>query len=961
MPQGAARTAVQVGTLTTQTDVKNRWPDGSIRFAVVTVQVPSANTYAINAAPAQNGAAPVGAFDASVVLRIGGADFIAAAPAGPTAQAWLSGPLVHEYRATVAPVSQVTGTAHAFLRVNFDVRYYYDGAGRVDVSVENVLNKTGATTTTYDVTININGQAVFSKAAVQHYYLTRWRKVFAVDTTFAAVTPDFTSFQRARAIPRYLSIVTNSVNNPSGASFDILKNGALDVNMPAHGGRAELAPFPDWTARYLVHRNQTQRSYVLANGDLSGSWPVHVREAEDSAKPGVGVERFVSLDERPTIWYDERAKGAGVDYIRGTPLPIREYGTITPGPGQTALIPDNAHQPSIAFVPYLLTGDRYYAEEMAFWANYSMLRTYNGDGVRSWKGILQNNEVRGYGWALRNLVDAAAYYPEASPMKAYLASKVDHNLQWLDNYANSQNATTNPFRILWLDKRPEGMAYIAMWEQNYLAYAIDRAAKHGFAAGRAHRDAIAKFQVKLFTSDPDYPRAEGAPYVVGVGTGSKSNYVYHTTMAQIWSATRGQERDFAGYYGPEARLNLMIGVENEWPGAQQAYDYLWPFIGVQAYWGPAPDLAQRAGWALDFYPAADGGSPAPAPPAPPAAAQMTSPTPGVTFTSSTQLFTWTSGTSVTAYRLWVGTTQGASNIYAGGTVLGQSAQVTTLPTNGTTVWVRLSSQIDGGWQWKDYSYKAVTIAPPPPPPPPPPAPDPPIPTPEPPPPVEPPSPPAPPAAPPGPPPSGPAPPSVPAPPPGPETPSGEAPPANVRFVVTGRTVIVSWMPPASGAAPDDYLLEAGSYEGGANLATVFAGGQRLLTFHGVPEGRYYARVRNVRSNRPGRASADTVLVVGSGGGACGAAQPLPVTLSSDVFGSNVTLSWSVPAGASAAGFVIEAGSAPSLANLALMTMAAHMRTVTVAAPRGRYFVRVRASDAQCGSGQASNEVIVDVP
>ena len=48
----------------------------------------------------------------------------------------------------------------------------------------------------------------------------------------------------------------------------------------------------------------------------------------------------------------------------------------TPGPGQSPLIPDDAHQPSIAYVPYLITGDRYYAEEMAFWANYSMLRTY---------------------------------------------------------------------------------------------------------------------------------------------------------------------------------------------------------------------------------------------------------------------------------------------------------------------------------------------------------------------------------------------------------------------------------------------------------------------------------------------------------------------------------------------------------------------------------------------------------
>src|SRR4029077_18336867 len=213
--------------------------------------------------------------------------------------------------------------------------------------------------------------------------------------------------------------------------------GALDTNMPDHSGRQEIAPYPDWTARYLVYKNQTQRAFVLANGDLSGSWPVHVREAENSLKTGVGPERLVSLDQRPTLWYDARAQGSGYDYVHGTPLPMVEYGSTTPGPGQSPLIPDNAHQPSIAYVPYLLTGDRYYAEEMAFWANYGMIRTYNGDGVRGSQGILAYNETRGYGWALRNMVDAAAYYPDASPVKAYLSQKVTSNLQWLDANANA--------------------------------------------------------------------------------------------------------------------------------------------------------------------------------------------------------------------------------------------------------------------------------------------------------------------------------------------------------------------------------------------------------------------------------------------------------------------------------------------------------------------------------------------
>jgi len=250
-------------------------------------------------------------------------------------------------------------------------------------------------------------------------------------------------------------------------------------------------------------------------------------------------------------------------------------------------------------VPYLLTGDRYYAEEMAFWANYTMIRTYPGDGVRSSTGIIENNEVRGYGWGLRNIVDAAAMYADASAVRSYLVAKVTNNLQWLDNYANAQDLATNPFQILWLFERPDGDQYISMWEQTYLMHAIDRARQQGFTGGLAHRDAIARFQLKLFNSEPDYPRAQGAPYIVAVGvpdaSRTVSGFTFFPTMAQIWAGTKGQERPFAGYYGPEARMSLLVGIQNGWPGAQSAYDYLWPFIGTTSTFCAAganmPDLA----------------------------------------------------------------------------------------------------------------------------------------------------------------------------------------------------------------------------------------------------------------------------------------------------------------------------------------------------------------------------------
>lgn len=691
LPAGAAANGVQVDGLPTQTDVKVRWPDGSIRFAVVSANIPAAGIYAIRSGAASSGSFTPALPAVSVTLTVNGQALVATSPS-VVSDLWLSGPVVSEGRAVVAP------GGHPFLRVNFDTRAYSDGKARVDVSVENVLDQSGATTVTYDAAIAINGQTVYTKPAIQHYYLTRWRKVFTVaSTTLSSVTPDFTPFNQSQALPPYLSLVANEVTAPTGANYDVLREGALNTNMPAHGGRPELAPFPDWTARYIVHKDPTQRAMVFANGDLSGSWPIHVREAEGSATSGVGPDRLISIDQRPTVWLDSRAQGNGFSYIKGSPMPIREYGSLTPGPGQSPLIPDNAHQPSLAYVPYLITGDRYYLEEMAFWANYSLLRTYSpGRGAQ---GLLNGNEVRGIGWALRNMADAAAYYPDSGAAKTYFTQKVMNNLRDLDAYANAEDPVSNPFSILWTGKRPEGKNVIALWEQNYLAYGIDRANKQGFAGGLAHRDAIAKLQLSLFTSDPDWPRSKGAPYTITVGTLSGSTVTYFRTIGEMWRATNDNTQ-FAGYYGPEARINLMMGIERGWAGAQGAYDYLWPYIAVTPFWNGQPDLAHRAGWAIDFL------RNAPPPPATPA--QMSSPAPGSTFSSSGQTFNWTSGTGVSSYRLDLGNAAGATDIYAGVSTTQLSAAVSGLPTDGRTVWARLSSNISGSWSFADYSYKAST-------------------------------------------------------------------------------------------------------------------------------------------------------------------------------------------------------------------------------------------------------------
>ncbi len=404
LAQGDAYEALRVGDLETQTDVKTHWADGSIRFAVVTAHVDEEGDYAITTCKAVAGSFEARRPNPVVAFSPDSWNTTQWAWLPPDAEGslWLDGPLVREarYEGAWAAVPDPDARPYPFLRVLFDVRSYRDGGMRVEVVVENAQNAYGASAVRYSVSACPDQRGgpcehVFERNGVTHPYLTRWRKVFSLDLEESVVTPDLDPCHRAGALPRFLPVVTNDVNEAVGGDYDILGRGCLDPYMPNHGGRAELAPYPDWTARYLVHREPRQRRFVLALGDLAGSWPVHVRE-EDG--------RVLTIDAHPEFWLDPRGQSPWV------PEPDRPHGDLgATGP----LVPDNAHQPSLAYVPYLLTGDRYYADEMAFWADYVLLSTFQdgfynprGGGMRegpgsgtpvhpgSW-GLLAPNETRG--------------------------------------------------------------------------------------------------------------------------------------------------------------------------------------------------------------------------------------------------------------------------------------------------------------------------------------------------------------------------------------------------------------------------------------------------------------------------------------------------------------------------------------------------------------------------------------
>jgi hypothetical protein len=178
-------------------------------------------------------------------------------------------------------------------------------------------------------------------------------------------------------------------------------------------------------------------------------------------------------------------------------------------------------------------------------------------------------------------------------------------------------------------------------------------------------------------------------------------------------------------------------------------------------------------------------------------------------------------------------------------------------------------------------------------------------------------------------------------------------PQPLSAIVNGSTVTLSWGPPEQGGAPAGYLLEAGASPG-ATFVQHRTADLRLVVM-GVAAGRYFVRVRAENGLGAGPAS-DDVLVVIAGSGAPPASAP--VDLVGWMSGPRLTLTWgAAPFAAGVSGYVVQAGSATGLSDVACVGVNARALTFVPVAT-GYYFLRVRAMNSH-GLGPASNEVLIN--
>jgi len=453
----------------TQCDVKTRWPDGSVQHAIISFKatLPASGQVEvdfINQAGGNNGGALTqnemlaAEYDFGADIQISNGSLTETAGARTLLNDgaysyWLQGPMVTQI------ILEDRSPARAY-DLGFDddkafhpifVATFYPGSNgvRVEYIGENMWT-THMKDMDYDLTLTAgeNNPAVqYTKASLTHFGRTRWRKTFWIGQEPGAINIDhnFPYMIHSRVIPSYdlTKVVSDSAIQSEITSFssrdtDINGNGQYNKAFGTTGGRPEIGLLPRWSVRYLYTFDPGLLDAVLGNGEVSGHVPFHYRESDpnrffDDLDSVDAFGRPLSVDARPTVRSTLQSGAASQDLMT-YPGPISNNNWQV----------DLAHQGSFVYLPYLITGDWYFLEEMYLWAAYNVASSHPNSlswgRHADWGRI--HNQIRGEAWGLRNLAHAAFLAPDGSPEQRYFTQKLNNSLAV---YEGEHNITDGAF------------------------------------------------------------------------------------------------------------------------------------------------------------------------------------------------------------------------------------------------------------------------------------------------------------------------------------------------------------------------------------------------------------------------------------------------------------------------------------------------------------------------------------
>lgn len=397
----------------------------------------------------------------------------------------LRGQVANEYTVVAPFVNTATGQAHPHLSARLHTRLYDSGSRiRTDVVLENNWTfKASPANITYSLQVKRNGAVIHSQPKLTHFHHARWHKVLWTGSSSAPQyrlrhhMPYFLSsrmlwnYNLALKVPE--SVLADEARAIASANTAPMGSALIQPYFPATGGRPDIGPLPRWSVLYLLTQDDRARNSMLVNADAAASVPIHYRD-EGNDHP-VNVQRHPNISLR---------------------YPAYSTPAVPAGSGSTIWEPDRAHQPSFAYLPYLVTGDAFYLDEIMFWASWNIAWS-DTDSRQGAKGLITGEQTRGMAWALRSLAEAAHALPDNHAQKAYYKSTLVNNLDWYDASTKNPNMQS-PLGAMWMW---DGNDATIPWQNDFVATIFSRLAENNEPKAKAVLDVFSKFNVGRFLNE----------------------------------------------------------------------------------------------------------------------------------------------------------------------------------------------------------------------------------------------------------------------------------------------------------------------------------------------------------------------------------------------------------------------------------------------------------------------------
>ncbi|ETR67919.1 MAG: hypothetical protein OMM_04873 [Candidatus Magnetoglobus multicellularis str. Araruama] len=437
--------------LPTQIDKKSLYPDGSLKHGIISFILPEAasneiQTFTLTSARAQTIISDTSLltdilsnpFDLTVSIHENNILYqstLKQALSQKPIQLWLNGQICKEWHVT-GELKDNQNEIHPHLSPIFYLRAYENSTiVRISVVIENNYTyQPNPQNFVYDLNISTNNATLFSKTALTHYHHARLRKIFYLDisnpitdrtNTLNAchIAHDIKYLMQSKAVPSYDPQFIHNLSDESiqamisawDSAEKLMNNGLVYYMMNS----AAKGPLPQWTAAYLLTMHPELKDITLGHGELAGSWPVHFRDKQTQLPVSIIDYPYVS-----TIWtvkdtYNSETK--------------RYENPATCNEGFDCACNLKFAYDSLAYVPYLLTGDYYFLEELQFNANYGLI-VQNPGYREEHKGLIKGiYGLQGQSWGLRTLEYCAFITPDNHPLKQYFTDIIRNNIEYFNN------------------------------------------------------------------------------------------------------------------------------------------------------------------------------------------------------------------------------------------------------------------------------------------------------------------------------------------------------------------------------------------------------------------------------------------------------------------------------------------------------------------------------------------------